>query len=165
MRLLKVFALVATATATAATAAQADPGGWGPETPNFNLQVVLGPTASGPENAFGLVKFRQPNDAFTIVYLDVWLRDLASNHNYYLERAVDGVADDDCSAATVWARLGQGLAPQAITTDERGTGRAELFRPVPPTPGTELDIHFRVVDATTMAVVLTSGCYQFTISQ
>jgi hypothetical protein len=165
MRLLKVFALLATVTATAATAAQADPGGWGPETPNFNLQVVLRPTASGPENAFGLVKFRQPNDAFTIVYLDVWLRDLAPNHSYYLERATGAIADDDCSEATNWTRLGRGPVPQAITTDERGTGGAELFRAVPPAPGTKLDIHFRVVDATTMAVVLASDCYQFTISQ
>ena len=164
MRLLKVFALLATVTATAATAAQADPGGWGPETPNFNLQVVLRPTASGPEKGFGLVKFRQPNDAFTIVYLDVWLRDLEPNHSYYLERATDSMVDDNCTG-TNWLRLGQGPVPQAITTDERGTDRAELFRAVPPAPGTELDIHFRVVDATTMAVVLASDCYQFTISQ
>jgi hypothetical protein len=111
-----------------------------------------------------LVKFRQPNDAFTIVYLDVWVRDLAPNHSYYLQRAVDTTVDDDCSG-TIWLTLGKGPVPEAITTDERGTGRAELFRTVPPEPGMEFDIHFRVVDATTTAVVLASDCYQFTISQ
>jgi hypothetical protein len=40
---------------------------WGPETPNFNLEVVL------RGEGFGHVKFRQPNDDAFIVYLDVWL--------------------------------------------------------------------------------------------
>ena len=46
---------------------------WGPETPHFNLEVVL------RGEGFGLVKFRQPNDADRTVYLDTWVRDLAPN--------------------------------------------------------------------------------------
>ena len=165
MRLLKLAALLATLTAAAATAAQADPGGWGPETPNFNLEAVLRPAAEGPERGFGLVKFRQPNDADKIVYLDVWVRGLAPNHRYYLQRATDSNVDDSCTG-TNWLTLGQGLVPEAITTDEAGTGRAELFRSLAAVPlGTEFDIHFRVIDAVSSAVVLESACYQFTVSQ
>jgi hypothetical protein len=42
---------------------------------------------------FGLVKFRQPNDADQIVYLDTWVRDLSPNTSYLLRHghlAVDG---------------------------------------------------------------------------
>jgi hypothetical protein len=165
MRLLKLFALLATLTTGAAAAAQADVGPpWGPETPNFNLEVVLRPTADGPDKGFGLVKFRQPNDANTIVLLDVWVRDLTPSHSYYLQRAVDMNVDDDCTG-TNWLTLGQGPVPEAITTDDRGTGRAALFRAVPPSG--RFDIHFRVIDPATSpaTVVLQSGCYQYTVSQ
>jgi len=138
---------------------------WGPATPNFNLEVILRPVADGPDNGFGLVKFRQPKDADKIVYLDVWVRDLAPNHSYYLQRATDSNVNDDCTG-TNWLTLGQGLVPQAITTDQTGTGRADLFRSLAATAlGTQLDIHFRVIDAVTSAVVLESACYQFTVSQ
>jgi hypothetical protein len=164
MHLLKLFALLATLAASAASA-QTAAGGWGPETPNFNLEAVLRPAVGGPDNGFGLVKFRQPNDADKIVYLDVWVRDLAPNHTYNLQRAVDVNVNDDCTG-TNWLTLGKGLAPEAITTDDRGTGRADLFRDLAAVPtGTEFDIHFRVIDAVTSAVVLQSGCYQFVLSQ
>lgn len=131
---------------------------WGPETPNFNLEVVL------RGQGFGLVKFRQPNDDQKIVYLDTWVRDLAPNAEYLLQRAVDLTIDDDCTS-TAWLTLGQGLQAQSIATDGQGTGRAELFRDLAAfAPGAEFDIHFRVIDATTQAVVLESGCYQFRIS-
>jgi len=131
---------------------------WGPETPNFNLEVVL------RGDGFGLVKFRQPNDADKIVYLDTWVRDLAPNTSYLLQRAVDTNVDDDCTS-TGWLTLGKGLQPQAITTDASGTGREQLFRNLAAFPvGSRFDIHFRVIDAATGAVVLTSDCYQFTIS-
>ena len=139
--------------------------GWGPATPNFNLEAQLRPVAGGPDNGFGLVKFRQPKDADTIVYLDVWVRDLAPNHSYYLERATDTVVDGNCTG-TNWLKLGQGTVAQAFTTDEQGTARADLFRGLPASLlGTEFDIQFRVIDAVTSAVVLQSGCYQFTVSQ
>jgi hypothetical protein len=129
-----------------------------PETPYFNLEVVL------RGEGFGLIKFRQPNDDAFVVNLDVWLRDLAPNTSYLLQRAVDTNVDDNCTS-TAWLTLGKGLQPQSITTDATGTGREKLFRILPPSPGSEFDIHFRVIDEATSAVVLTSKCYQFTISR
>ena len=160
MRLIKFFALLAALTTVAAltaVAAQADSGA--------NLQAILRPVAGAPDNGFGLVKFRQPKDADKIVYLDVWVRDLAPNHSYYLERATDSNVNDDCTGRN-WLKLGQGAVSQAFTTDETGTGRANLFRNLAMfSVGTQFDIHFRVTDAGTSAVVLQSTCYQFTVSQ
>ncbi len=152
-----LLALLALLSLSSTAAAQSEPP-WGPETPNFNLEVVL------RGEGFGHVKFRQPNDEAFVVYLDVWLRGLAPNTTYLLQRAVDTNVDDDCTS-TAWLTLGRGLQPQSITTDETGTGREELFRILPALPGTEFDIHFRVIEEQTSAVVLTSKCYQFTISQ
>jgi hypothetical protein len=136
-----------------------------PATPNFNLEAILRPVAGGSDNGFGLVKFRQPKDADMIVYLDVWVRDVAPNHSYSLQRATDSTVDDDCTG-TNWLTLGLGLDPQSITADEKGAGRAGLYRSLAAVPlGTQLDIQFRVIDAATSAVVLESGCYQFTVSQ
>jgi hypothetical protein len=165
MRLLKLFVLLATLTAAAAAAAQADPGGWGPETPNFNLEAILRPTATGPANGFGHVKFRQPNesDETQTILLDVWVRDLAPNHTYYVQRAVDTDVNDDCTG-TNWTMPTLGT----ITTDDSGTGRAALSRDLPAAvrPGTTFDIHFRVAETpTATSGVLQSGCYQFTVSQ
>lgn len=136
----------------------------GPVTPNVNLEVILRPAASGSDNAFGLVKFRQPRDADTIVYLDVWVRDLAPNHSYFLQRATDPNVNDACTG-TNWLTLGQGPVPEAFATDDRGTGRADMFRDLTAVRGQSFDIHFRVSDAETSAVVLDSACYQFTASQ
>jgi hypothetical protein len=155
--LLAMFVLLSLSSSAAAQQDQSEPP-WGPETPYFNLEVVL------RGEGFGLVKFRQPNDDAFIVYLDVWLRDLAPNTSYLLQRAVDTNVDDDCTS-TAWLTLGRGLQPQSITTDETGTAREELFRILPALPGSEFDIHFRVIEEETSAVVLTSKCYQFTISQ
>jgi len=133
-------------------------GPWGPETPNFNLEVIL------RGDGFGLVKFRQPNDDAAIIYLDTRVRDLAPNSEYLLQRAVDPIVDDDCTS-TSWLTLGRGLEPQSITTDATGTGSEQLFRNLAAfPPGAEFDIHFRVVNAVTLAVVLQSECYQFRVS-
>jgi len=135
---------------------------WGPETPPFNLEVILRDVTDGA--GFGLVKFRQPNDADKIVHLDTWVRDLAPNHGYALQRAVDTNLDGNCTS-TSWLTLGKGLVPRTITTDERGTGREELFRNLAAVPtGAQFDIHFQVIDAVTGVRVLASGCYQFTVS-
>ena len=157
MRLLKLFLLIAALTAGIAAAAHADPG--------RNLQAVLRSAAEAPANGFGLVKFRQPKDESKIIYLDVWVRDLLPSHSYRLQRAVDTNVDDACTG-TNWLTLGEGLAPRAIATDDRGTGRAALFRDLAAvSTGTEFDIHFRVIDDLNSAVVLESACYQFTVSQ
>lgn len=127
--------------------------------PNFNLEVIL--RAADGADGFGLVKFRQANDEATVVDLDVWVRDLAANTHYRLQRAVDMVVDDECTSAS-WLTLGKGIVPQDIVTDDRGTGREDLFRLLTVPVGTAFDIHFRVVTATTPpTVVLMSECYQF----
>ena len=137
----------------------------GPATPNFNLEAQLRPLAGEPDDGFGLVKFRQPKDNDKIVYVDVWVRDLAPSHSYFLQRATDSKVDDNCTG-TNWLTLGQGLVPQAVTTDENGSGRARLFRDLAAVPlGTAFDIDFRVIDAVTSGVVLESACYQFTVRQ
>jgi hypothetical protein len=125
--------------------------------PNQNLEVIL------RGDGFGLVKFRQPKDEEAIVYLDTWVRDLAPNTSYQLQRAVDTSIDDVCTS-TGWLTLGRGSVPQTITTDDGGTGREALFRSLTSPPGSAFEIHFRVIDATTQAVVLESGCYQFEVS-
>jgi hypothetical protein len=135
---------------------------WGPEKPPFNLQAVLRPVGDA---GFGLVKFRQPNDADRIVYLDVWVRDLAPSTDYSLQRAVDFTVDGNCTSSG-WLTLGRGLQPQPITTDLSGTGRASLFRDLGAfATGSRFDIHFQVIDAATSTPVLASGCYEFVVSQ
>jgi hypothetical protein len=135
---------------------------WGPETPHFNLEAILR-ADDGP--GFGLVKFRQPNDDLLIIDLTTWVRDLKPNTSYLLQRAVDSTLDDVCTSEA-WLTLGKGTQPQAITTDENGTGREDLFRNVSAFPvGTTFDIHFRVIEQATSAIALRSGCYQFTTSQ
>ena len=135
---------------------------WGPEAPPFDLQAVLQPVGDA---GFGLVKFRQPNDAAKIVYLDVWVRDLAPATNYSLQRAVDVVIDGQCTG-TNWLTLGKGLQPQSITTDASGTGRESLFRDLGAfATGSRFDIHFRVVETSTLTPVLESKCYEFAVTQ
>jgi hypothetical protein len=136
---------------------------WGPETPPFNNEIILRDvTGTG---GFGHVKFRQPNDADRIVYLDTWVRDLHPNTSYQLQRATDTAINDDCTGAN-WLTLGKGSTPQVITTDARGTGREDLFRNLGTIAiGTTFDIHFRVIEQATGAVVLESDCYQFVVTQ
>jgi hypothetical protein len=149
----------ACATLSAQTPGGSGPGPWGPETPRFNLEIVL------RGDGFGLVRFRQPNDDVQVVDLDVWVRDLAPNTSYLLQRAVDTTLDGNCTS-TAWLTLGKGAVPQSITTDATGTGREDLFRSLAAFPaGTRFDIHFRVIEEASGAVALTSQCYQFTISQ
>jgi hypothetical protein len=162
---LRSFAFVTVAAAALAAAAVASgvKGGppWGPETPPFNLEVILRDVTGG--KGFGHVKFRQPNDDAKIVYLDTWVRDLAPNHSYVLQRAVDTNLDGTCTS-TAWLTLGRGLVSQPITTGDRGTGRESLFRDLAAVPtGSQFDVYFRVIDATTSAPVLQSRCYTFTV--
>lgn len=127
--------------------------------PNRNLEVVLRAVAG---EGFGLVKFRQPKDEEAIVFLDVWVRDLLPNTSYRLQRATDAAVDDVCTG-TNWLTLGQGTMARNIVTDERGTGREDLFRNLSAFVGSAFDIHFRVIDEAGV-VVLQSACYQFLVS-
>lgn len=129
--------------------------------PTFNLEVIL----RGEDGRLGHIKFRQDVDPSKIIVLDTWVRDLEPNHQYLLQRAVDAanLVDGDCTS-TSWLTLGKGLASQSILTDDNGKGSEELWRDVSAVAsGASFDIHFRIVDATTMAVVLTSDCYQYVV--
>ena len=131
------------------------------EIPPFNLEVIL----RGDDRRFGHVKFRQNNDADKIITLETWVRDLEPNHEYLLQRAVDAInmVDGNCTSTT-WLTLGKGLTAQSIITDEKGSGREELWRSVATLPsGSAFDIHFRVVDAVTMDVILVSDCYKYVV--
>jgi hypothetical protein len=131
------------------------------EKPPFNIEVIL----RGEDDGFGHVRFRQDNDVEKIINLDVWVRDLEPNHEYLMQRAVDAmnVVDGTC-VSTSWLTLGKGLIPQSILTNESGTGSEALWRSVAAIPsGSAFDIHFRVVDAISMEVVLTSDCYKYIV--
>jgi hypothetical protein len=126
--------------------------------PPFNLEAVL------HGDGFGLVTFRQQKDPTrNIVDLDVWVRDLAPNTSYNLQRAVDTMLDGSCTG-TNWLTLGKGPAPEAIVTDGSGSGRASLWRDLSAVPaGSAFDIYFRVMNAQTSDVVLQSDCYRFVV--
>ena len=129
------------------------------ETPPFNLEVIL----RGEGNSFGNIKFRQDIDPAKIIILETWVRDLKPNHQYLLQRAVDAIVDGNCTSTT-WLTLGKGLTPQSILTDDTGTGKEELWRDVSAVAtGSKFDIHFQVIDAESMAVVLDSDCYQYVV--
>jgi hypothetical protein len=131
------------------------------ETPPFNLEVILRDVTGG--SGFGHVKFRQPNDGPQIVYLDTWVRDLAPNRSYSLQRAVDTTLDGLCSSSG-WLTLGKGPDAQSITTDDDGTGREALWRSLAMLQaGATFDIHFQVAPTGTTYAVLKSGCYRFTV--
>ena len=131
------------------------------ENPPFNIEVIL----RGEGKRFGHIKFRQDVDPTKIIVLDTWVRDLEPNHSYLLQRAVDAinVVDGNCTS-TSWLTLGKGLTPQSILTNDNGTGSEELWRNVSMVAsGSAFDIHFRIVDAIDMSVVLTSDCYKYIV--
>ena len=132
------------------------------DTPNYNLEILLRP--AGSWDGFGHVKFRQSGkDDVQRIDLGVWVRDLAPNTEYLLQRATDMNLNGSCTGVN-WLILGKGPVPQSILTDEKGTGREDLFRIVPNPAGSTFDIYFRIVrkDAPTVPVLI-SDCYQFTI--
>jgi len=163
MRRFTLLVVIAALTVGPAAAARADavahPGG-----SERNFVALLRPVSGGPAHAFGVVFFRQPHDAEKVVFLDVWTLGLTPNHSYSLQRATDSMVNDDCQGMN-WLTLGRGVDPQAIETNERGYGRAHLFRDLAAFPdGTQFDIQFRVVDSVTQDVLLVTACHQFTVS-
>lgn len=146
---------------------------------NFNLNVKLRSVKPGEDRgedrgddqgddhgerrSMGHIRFRQDEDAAKIITLDVLVHGLEPNHSYQLQRAVDTNLDGNCTS-TAWLTLGKGLIPQSILTDSKGKGEEDLWRDVSSVAsGTTFDIHFQVIDEVTLAVVLTSDCYQFTV--
>ncbi len=130
-----------------------------PANPPFNIEVIL----RSDGNAFGHIKFRQDNDAAKIITLETWVRDLEPNHEYQLQRATDAIIDGNCTG-TNWLTLGKGLVPQSILTDDKGTGKEDLWRNISSIAiGATFDIHFRIIDKTSGAIVLTSDCYEYKV--
>jgi hypothetical protein len=133
----------------------------GQEAPAFDLNVNL----YGEGNRQGHLKFRQDPDAAKIIALDISVHHLAPDHEYLLQRAVDAInaADGNCTSST-WLTLGKGLVQQSILTDEHGKRSEALWRDITAiASGSAFDIHFRVIDAMTSAVVLTSDCHQYQV--
>jgi hypothetical protein len=127
----------------------------------YNLEVVL----RGEGNQGGHIHFRQDRDAAKIIELNTKVHNLDPNHQYLLQRAVDAinVVDGNCTS-TLWLTLGYGLNPHALLTDVKGNGEDILWRDVTAIPsGSTFDIHFRLIDAITLDVVLVSDCYQYTV--
>jgi len=129
--------------------------------PQYNLEVVL----HGEGNRGGHIHFTQDRDAAKIIELNTKVHNLEPNREYLLQRAVDAinVVDGNCTS-TSWLTLGYGLTPHTILIDEKGNGEDILWRDVTAIPtGSSFDIHFRVIDAITLNVVLVSDCYEYTV--
>ncbi len=129
------------------------------------LHGVNTKSGHGQKKPSGYIKFRQDPNPEKVINLDIWVRDLEPNHEYLLQRAVDpaNVVDGDCTSTT-WLTLGKGLISQSIFTDAGSDGYEALWRDVSAvTSGSAFDIHFQVVDAANMAVVLTSDCYKYVV--
>ena len=127
----------------------------------YNLEVVL----RGEGSRGGHIHFRQDRDAAKIIDLDTKVHHLEPDREYLLQRAVDpiNVVDGNCTS-TSWLTLGYGLNPHGRRADEKGNGEDILWRDVAAIPsGSTFDIHFRVIDASTLDVVLVSDCYQYTV--
>jgi hypothetical protein len=135
----------------------------------YDLDVVLhglgGKFGLGEAKAAGFIKFRQNPDAAKIINLDTWVKGLAPDHEYQLQRAVDAinVVDGECTSTT-WLTLGLGLTAQSILTNAGGSGHEALWRDVTAVPsGSAFDIHFQVIDKATGEVVLTSDCLNYVV--
>lgn len=125
----------------------------------YNLDVNL--TGSG--NATGSILFRQDPDTIKIVTLETKVDKLLPNHEYLLQRAVDTQIDGNCTG-TMWLTLGKGLTPRSIFTDPYGKGTEILWRDLSAlASGTVFDIHFQILDAANMSILLNSGCHQYTV--
>ncbi len=114
-------------------------------------------------NGFGFLKFRQDPDTARIITLDTYVFNLLPNHSYLLQRAANPFTDPTCTNAS-WLTLGKGLVAQDIATDNKGDGHETLFRDVTGIArGTAFHIDFQIIDAVTMAPVLTSDCYEYIV--
>jgi hypothetical protein len=111
----------------------------------------------------GFLKFRQDPDTARIITLDTYIFNLLPNHSYLLQRAANPFTDPTCTNAS-WLTLGKGLVAQDIATDGKGNGHETLFRDVTGIArGTDFHIDFQIVDAVTLAPVLSSDCYEYIV--
>ena len=132
-----------------------------PDHPFYDLNVLLFSTSRSSE--LGFIQFRQNEGEPKVIHLDTRVHGLEPNTNYLLQRAVDTVLDGNCTSS-MWLTLGAGLSALPIVTNDKGYGEAELFRSVAAiASGTTFDIHFQIIKESTLEVVLTSDCYQYTV--
>ena len=76
-----------------------------PDDSGYNLNVVFRGDGKTFPNGSGYMEFRQDPDTARIVDLNTWVHNLAPNHSYLLQRAVNPITDADCSS-TAWLTLG-----------------------------------------------------------
>jgi hypothetical protein len=111
----------------------------------------------------GFLKFRQDPDTARIITLDTYVFNLLPNHSYLLQRAANPFTDPTCTNAS-WLTLGKGLVAQDIETDNKGNGHETLFRDVTGIArGSDFHIDFQIIDAVTLAPVLSSDCYEYIV--
>ncbi len=133
-----------------------------PLNPLYDLDVPLHGVAKNA--GAGFIKFRQNPDTARVVTLETWVTKLRPNHTYLLQRAVNPIADPTGCSSTAWLTLGEGLQPKSILTNAQGYGSANLWRDITAIArGTAFHIRFQIVDASTLAPVLTSDCFDYTV--
>lgn len=120
-------------------------------------------------SGWGRIVFRQPEDGEAKIFFITWLRELKPNTTYLLQQAIDPIVDGVCTGGTTnpaeWLTIGVDTKPLPITTDERGSFHAPLRRTLPRRlVGTTFDIHLRIIEEATEAVVQKSGCFQFQVN-
>jgi hypothetical protein len=115
-------------------------------------------------HGFGFLKFRQDPDTARIITLDTYVFNLLPNHSYLLQRAANPYSDTTTCTNASWLTLGKGLVAQDIPTDNKGNGHETLFRDVTAVArGSAFHIDFQIVDAVTLAPVLSSDCYEYIV--
>jgi len=133
-----------------------------PLNPLYDLDVLL--RGAGKHAGSGFIKFRQHPDTTRVITLDTWVTKLQPNHSYLLQRAVNPIADITGCSSTAWLTLGEGLQPRSIVTNAHGDGNAKLWRDISGIArGTAFHIRFQILDAATLAPVLTSDCFDYTV--
>jgi len=133
-----------------------------PLNPLYDLDVRL--LGEHQNTGAGFIKFRQNPDAARVITLETWVTRLLPNHVYILQRAVNPIADITGCSSTSWLTLGEGLQPKSIVTNAQGNGYANLWRDISAIPqGTAFHIRFQILDAVTLAPVLMSDCFDYTV--
>jgi hypothetical protein len=133
-----------------------------PLNPLYDLDVRL--QSDSKDGGDGFIKYRQNPDTARVITLDTRVTHLLSNHSYLLQRAVNPIADITGCSSNAWLTLGEGLQPKSLVTNTHGDGSAKLWRDITGIPrGTAFHIRFRIVDEATLAPVLTSDCFDYTV--
>lgn len=130
--------------------------------PVYNLDVHL--RSQSRVSGSGFIKFRQKLDTARVITIESQVNNLLPNHSYLLQRAVNPIADITGCSSNAWLTLGEGLQQKSIVTNAHGNGNANLWRDVTAiSRGTEFHIRFQILDAATLATVLISDCFDYSV--